>query len=134
MGRKIRQIGVWNKELQKVVWYDEDGIPLEGVAPAVWDDTIPPTESMATAEGKVFDSKSALMRHYKEHGYECTGGDHITGRGIQDYRHKSSKEEIKADILEAKRKLQWGEVPMTELEKEVCRREERAYRQYRKNR
>jgi hypothetical protein len=47
-------------------------------------DEIPPTESHATDEGKIFTSKSKLFQHYKEHGYECTGGDHLTGRGADD--------------------------------------------------
>ena len=98
-------------------------IDPENVAPYVQDDTIPDTESYATDEGKKFNSKSALMRHYKEHGYECTGGDHLTGSPVQGRRYKANPEEIRATVMEAERKIKWGMAPCTERDKERWRQE-----------
>ena len=99
----------------------------------IQDDTIPPTESHATSEGKIFTSRSELYRHYKEHGYECTGGSHLSGKGVADWKHKSSIEDIRNDTADTLNKLRWGDVPTTEKERELCRREEREYQMY-KNR
>jgi len=82
-GRKWK----WDGTLGKVVEIGAKDAP--SVAPNVQDDTIPATVSHATDEGKVFTSRSALYAHYKKHGYECTGGDHFTGKGVADVRHKS---------------------------------------------
>jgi hypothetical protein len=123
---RIGQIIVWDPVQGKCVEIDKK-TPTEGAAPAVHDDTIPDTESYATDEGRVFNSKSALMRHYREHGYECTGGDHLTGQQPK-VRHKANREEIVADIREAERKIKWGMSPSTEKEKERWRREEEKFR------
>jgi hypothetical protein len=83
---------------------------------------------MATGDREVFESKSALMRHYKEHGYECTGGDHLTGQSVPFY--KSNKEEIKEQLMKYANDLKWGNVYVSEREREICKREEANYREY----
>lgn len=143
--------------IKKRVWkLGKDGIvevgakPLPEVnAPFVQDDTIPPTESHATDERRIFESRSALFRHYKQHGFECTGGDHLTGKacGVYEPKVKDSPEErmrkaewgmlpidpdLRADLAEQYRKLKWGMAPVSEKEKEICTREERAFRDYQK--
>ena len=126
---------VWkfDRKLQKVV--ELTGF-VEGSAdpdaPTVISDDIPPTVSHATSEGLIFTSKSALRRHYRQHGFEETGGSHLTGRALTDCRHKANREEIKRDLLETRRKLMWGEIPVSEKEREVCRREERQYQEFKK--
>lgn len=120
-------------------------------APAVQDDTIEPTMSHATDEGLIFDSKSKLYEHYKQNGYECTGGDHLTGSGIGDKSKRKTFDcpeeiarkaewgmlkvdpEIKGEVMEAARKIKWGMAPQTEMEKQRCLEEKRRYRMYEKN-
>ena len=115
-------------------------------APFVHEDTIPDTESYATDEGKVFDSKQKLFEHYRANGYECTGGDHLTGKEVKvekkvheceaERNRKAEwgmlpvKPQIKAAVAEAYRKAKWGMAPLTEKEKERCLEEEREYQKY----
>lgn len=97
-------------------------------APFVHPDTIPPTESMATDKREVFESKSALMRHYAEHGYECVGK--VDVRGPKEY--KPDQQQIADDWREAERLAKWGMVPLTEREKQLCIEEERNYQEWKK--
>lgn len=97
-------------------------------APFIQPDTIPPTESMATANREIFDSKSRLMEHYKKHGYECTWGERP--KGPKGY--KPDKEQIANDWREAERLAKWGMVPLSEKEKQRCIEEERAYEAWKK--
>jgi hypothetical protein len=115
-------------------------------APYVIDDTIPPTVSHATSEGLVFTSRSKLYAHYKEHGFECDGGAHNIGRftgprpkKFDPEAERSRKAEwgmlkldpdIRASVMEARRKVKWGMAPLTEREKERCQREESIYKDY----
>lgn len=127
----MKRIYYWNPDTQKM----EERKPYrrpEVNAPAVWGDEIPPTVSHATDEGRVFESRSALYRHYKENGFECTGGDHLTGRGLSDYRHRSSIEDIRADLLETKRQCEWGMAPVSDMQRERWNREERSYQEYKR--
>lgn len=120
--------------------------PAEVAAPAVHDDTIPPTMSHATDEGLVFTSKSELEAHYRQHGFECTGGAHLTGREAGPRRRvfdcaeeRARKAEwgmlkvdpaIRAEVLEQQRRAKWGMARISEKEKERCTREERIYQDY----
>jgi len=115
-------------------------------APFVQDDTIPPTMSHATDEGRIFESRSELEAHYRLHGFECTGGAHNTGRATGPKRkifdceaERARKAEwgmlkidpdIRATVAEQLRKTKWGMAPITEREKERCTREERIYQDY----
>lgn len=125
----IRRIFKYNPISKEAVEVTPGRAP-EVNAPYVQDDTIPPTMSHATDEGKVFDSRSKLYAHYKENGFECTGGSHLCGYGVSDYRHKADIEEIRRDCAESLRRLQWGMVPVSDKEREICKREERAYQEY----
>lgn len=122
----------WDKTLEKVVEIGVDDVPLE--IHNVQDDTIPPTVSHATDEGKVFTSRSALYAHYKEHGYECTGGAHLTGKGVADFKYETDVEGLRSDIAENLNKIKWGMAPISERERELCRMEERAYQEYKNRR
>jgi hypothetical protein len=79
-------------------------------------------ESYATDEGLKFTSKSALRRHYKEHGYEDTGGSHLSKGSPKPY--KSNYEEIRNSVAESLNKLKWGMAPLTEKERELCQKEQ----------
>jgi hypothetical protein len=145
MGKK--KLFVFDKRQNRMV---PMGSQLKDVeAPFVQDDTIPPTLSHATDEGLVFDSRSKLNEHYRQHGFECTGGDHLTGKmftgetgKVFDSEAERSRKaewgmlnidpEIRALALEARRKAKWGMAPLSEREKESCLREERIYQEYRK--
>lgn len=122
-----RMIYKWDAEKKQIV-------EKHRAAPAelhyVQDDTIPPTVSHATDEGLVFTSRAAINEHYKQHGFECTGGSHLTGKGFADWKYKSDPDDIRRDAEIALNKLKWGMAPMTEREKESCLREERNYQDY----
>ena len=106
----------WDDKLKRVVWYDKETNIAE--LHYVQQDTIDPIESQATDEGKVFDSASKLKEHYKEHGYEMTGGDHLTGEGLQDFKYpKTDRRQINDTIREKEAKLYWGMEPLTEKER-----------------
>lgn len=99
----------------------------------VQDDTMEPTESMATDGGAIFTSKSAYKRHLREHGYEITGGAHLTGN-TKPKPYKADREKIKETLLETERKLKWGMIPADEKENETCQQQERDYQRYKKRR
>lgn len=128
----------------------EQLVPVVKEAPkeihAVHQDTIEPTESHATDERKIFTSRCALMEHYRQHGFECTGGAHIQGKAVGPNRKQFESEaerarkaewgmlkvdpDVRATVAEQARKVKWGMAPLTEREKERCTREERIYNQY----
>jgi len=119
------QIAKWDKKLQKMIWFDkETGLPeSHGLVM----DEIEPTESYATDERKIFTSRSKLMEHYKENGFECTGGDHIKGKGMQDFKYpKTPREEINASVEKTLNQLKWGEAPLTEKERHEAGRATRS--------
>jgi hypothetical protein len=116
-------------------------------APFVQDDTIPPTESHATDERKIFDSRQKLFEHYKQHGFECTGGSHLKGRHAGPHNRKVFESDaerarkaewgmLKVDptvrdtVAKEFNKTKWGMTPLTEREKERCSREEEIYQNY----
>ena len=101
---------------------------------AVKDDTMDPFVSHATSEGKVFDSMSKYKEHLERHGYEITGGDHITGVTMETHRPRASREEINASVMKAIQLNKWGMAPLTEKEKEICLRENRKIEAERKRR
>lgn len=94
-------------------------------------DEIPETESMATADRKKFTSRSKLFEHYREHGYECTGGDHL-GQKRELPDPKKERAQLEADAERAYFDIKYDRVPFTEYEKELCRKEENAFQAYKK--
>lgn len=127
-GRKWK----WDKTLEKIVEIGVDDQPQ--LAPNVQDDTIPPTVSHATEEGLVFTSLSKLKEHYKQHGFEMTGGDHFTGKGIADWKYKADREDLRRDVEKSLNKIKWGMAPISEKERELCKSEEREFQAYRRRR
>lgn len=104
----------------------------ESNAPFVQGDEIPPTESYASPEGLIFTSKSALRAHYKEHGFEDTGGSHIKSDRERQAALKELKKQHRADletdVQMSINKLKYGMAPLTEKDKEICKREARGER------
>ena len=125
----VKFIGKWDKKERRIKWFSPEVAQQIKEIHYIQTDEIPPTMSHATSEGKIFTSKSKLFQHYKDHGFECTGGDHLTGKGVADFRYISNHDETMADVAESLRKIKWGMAPLTEKEKEICRREEQQYRE-----
>jgi len=127
-----RFFGYWDHEKQKFV----EGLPGKrqktDEAPFIQTDEIPPTESMATADREIFTSKRKLFDHYKAHGYECTGGDHL-GRTPPKPK-KSTPRELKEMAEKAYYDIKYDKIPIDERSKEICRNEERAYQEFLKRR
>jgi hypothetical protein len=119
----------WDKETQQMV---EIGDNLPADLHYVQDDSIPPTVSHATSEGLVFTSRSKLNEHYRQNGFVCTGGAHLTGRGAGENRYKADRDAIRRDVEIALNKIKWGMAPISEREKERCSQEERAYQEYKR--
>ena len=124
------KIWKYDKETGKCYEVGSKDDPL--VIHYIQEDTIPPTESYATDERKIFTSRSALYRHYKEHGFECTGGSHLTGRDWTKHKYEVDRADLEKDIEISLNQLKWGSAPLTEKEKEACLREEREYQAYKK--
>lgn len=119
-------IGRYNKETERVDWYEANPQPTGEVTAVVKGDRMEPFESYATGERKMFDSMSAYKAHLAEHGMEITGGDHLTGKTVENHRYKSDRGEIIESIREVRNQLKYGDFPLSEKEKERCNREQRA--------
>ena len=112
----------------------KEQVRSEPTAPYVHQDSMEPIESMASDTGEVFDSKSAYKRHLDEKGFEVTGGDHLTGRGVHDFEYQPDRAEINESVKEQINNLKWGNAPLTEKEKQLCRWEQRQLERYKKKR
>ena len=126
-----RRLYVWNSAEQKMVEiYNSDTYvekPRPSASASVFDDTIS-VESPLT--GEVYTSKSALKAHYKAHGYEMTGGDHLGRKPPEPY--KVDMQELRDTVAKSLNDLRWGNVPVSEKERELCKREERNYQEYKR--
>lgn len=94
-------------------------------------DEIEPTVSHASFEGKIFTSKSALRRHYKENGFRETGGAHLIDAMERRKTAKEIEQEAKFDrevIEQAYYDVKYARVPFTEQEKEQFKKEERIWK------
>ena len=143
-----KHIAKYDKELGKVVWYTE-GEEKPQELHYIQEDTIPPTMSHATDEGKVFDSRQKLNEHYKANGFEATGGDHLSGKPAAPTRkHFECEEErsrkaewgmlkvdpeMRACVQECKRRDDWGMAPISEIGRKICQKEESEYKKYKKS-
>jgi hypothetical protein len=79
----------------KVVEYKDRWIPASE-APFVISDTLPMTKS--PLNGKLyFESKSALRKHYKQHGYEEIGNDYENGSIERMEKEYAREMEAKTD-------------------------------------
>lgn len=117
---------IWDKETQKMIPYAEHAMKQFQAQRAhfVKDDTLlEPIESYATGERLMFDSMSKYKAHLKEHGFEITGGDHLTGRGVQDYKRESQFEKIREVVAEQYNRHEWGMAPISERDRHICQLE-----------
>lgn len=95
-------------------------------------DEIEPTVSHASFEGKIFTSKSALRRHYKENGYIETGGSHHIDTMERRQTAKEREEEIRREREEFEKAyydIKYNNVEFTEQEKEIFKREEEKWKE-----
>ncbi len=94
----------------RYVWYRDQWVPAPkmpprpAVFPGIIRDTMDPIRSMA--DGQMYDSKSAIRRGYKEHGYEELGNDAPRENAL--YR---SDPHIGDDIAQAWEMLEQGYQP-----------------------
>jgi len=118
------KIGKFNKATGKVEWWDlsEPSPPKEVNAPYVHSDEIQPTMSHATSEGLMFESKSKLRAHYKQHGYEERG---CAPEYKLPERPKPDREQIRRDVEKSYYDIKYDRVPISERERQVCREEQR---------
>lgn len=97
--------------------------------PFVQPDEIPPTLSHATTDGQVFTSKRKLMQHYKEHGFV------VREKGMEPIPpgpYKPDPREIREAAAKALNDLRWGNIPISEAERECNKRELKALEDYKK--
>lgn len=103
---------------------------IEVAAPMVFTDEIEPLESMATPHREIFTSKSRLRRHYKEHGFRESGGDHLRTLGLKTKEEEEAEERaMREDIERAYYDVKYDRVEFSEEEKENHRREQRRWEQ-----
>lgn len=130
-----RTLYKWDSAQQKMVevWCSDNAKAVEPtLAPWVQGDEIPPTESMATANREIFTSLSKLKAHYKQHGYVMTGGDHLSTKMTNTPQtfYKADRQEIRDEVAKALNDIRWGNAPISERERESCKREQRMYQEY----
>lgn len=97
----------------------------------IQNDEIPATESMATAERKMFTSRKKLEAYDLSHGYRHTGGAHMQEKEAPP-DPKKQFEELREATTKAYYDIKYDNVPFTEKEKELCRQEENQFNQYKK--
>jgi hypothetical protein len=101
-------------------------------APFVITDEIEPVMSM-TGSDKIYSSKSALRREYKEMGFVEVG----PGGNRGNYKPPTKEErmkEIRETVAKSLNDLKYGNVPISEREREINLREEREWQAYKKGR
>jgi hypothetical protein len=92
-------------------------------------DEIPPTESYATEERRVFTSLAKLRRHYKENGcVEATGEDLKWKPKKKDEREyeRQMVDDIQQSFYDAK----YDRMPVTEKERELWQQEKKMQQRY----
>lgn len=99
------------------------GLPEPIEIHGVIQDTIEPTFSNATLEKKVFTSRSALLEHYAQHGYKCTGGDHLLKQDKDEPDEAFAKRYYESILFEGKTEVQYTK----DLEAECAKTVEQAY-------
>lgn len=122
-----RYFGWWNRETQEFQW-NKPRIEAPKETIRIQTDEIEPTESYATDERRIFTSRRKLYDHYKEHGYEVTGGDHLGRKPPEPKR--SDPKEIRDMAEKAYYDIKYDKIPIDERSRELCRQEERQYKEY----
>lgn len=103
------------------------------IVPEFINDELPePVQSNATFEGKKFTSKSKLRQHYRDHGFQETGGTHLAEAERERRREqqpksaaeKEKEEREDKELLEqAYMDVKYGRVEFSEKEKELHKKE-----------
>lgn len=124
----IGEKGRWKWENGKFVPYEKKTVETHFVAK----DEIPAVESPIT--GKVYTSLSKLEQEYKEHGYQIASPEDKRKdavRARQEYKANFNRERLE-DIRKAMNLIKYNEAPLTEKEKEQCKREQRELEAYKR--
>lgn len=130
----IRQRYIFDQETQTMIPIEEYRLQQRVRSGHVVEDTLlEAIRSHATDEGLMFDSRSKYLAHLKQHGFEVTGGDHLTGKSLEDWKPpKATRREILDDVEKCYHDIKWGRTEFNERVKERCLRENRAYQEYAK--
>lgn len=118
--------GKWryDKETGQMVPVDHNRPNLVN-APFVIPDEMPATEFMGNNNREMYTSKRLLERRNQ------IAADEINKRtALRNY--KPTREELIDDFRREANAVKYGEVQFTEKERELCRREERMYLEYKK--
>ncbi len=127
-GTGERGIFVYNKETQQMERFVKKSRSHDNAsATIIRDEMLDGVESPLT--GEKYYSRSALLKHYKENGYRVTGGDHFTHKLPEV--PKANYDEIREDVEKALNDIRWGNVPISEQERQRIMEEERQWNQYR---
>lgn len=81
-------------------------------------------------DGRKYEHKSALRKHYKENGYRETGGDHLKGVPWGTKKYKSDPREVRESVAKAMADIKYDRVEQTERQKQLNIEEERAWQAY----
>jgi hypothetical protein len=107
------------------------GEDSESYAHHIQTDEIPPTVSHATDEGLVFTSRAKLNAHLAAHGMGMMDKGEFLRRNQEAAKRKPSTtveteraaQERRETVLRAINDLRYGNVPLSERERETCNRE-----------
>lgn len=97
--------------------FTEKTKPVEINAPAIIQDTLPEPVMSMTGSDKMYDSKSALRREYKEMGFVEVGEKPKFDKPLDGFRWKSDGDKIRDDVARIINDLKYGNIPMTEEQK-----------------
>lgn len=110
---------IWDEKEQKLV--ELSTYRVEADAPTVYSDTIDKT--YCHADGKYYESRSAMKRGIKESGCDTMEwGTQIKKEEKSDYK------EILNDMERSRNDLRYGNAPLTEYDKHVCKEMNERYR------
>lgn len=117
-------------EAGEPVWknYPKRLEPKYGEATAIRTDEMDPIRTNADDSGEIFTSKSAYERHLKEKGFTIKEAGMLSKSPLSP-AEKISKEAIREMAEKSFYDIKYDRVPFTEREKEICRREERAFKE-----
>ena len=102
---------------------------IQAEVPHIQADEIPPTVSHATSEGLIFTSRAKLMAHYKANGMV------VKEKGMFEKLpepYRPDPRQVREDAARALNDLRWGNVPVSEQERECSKREQRALEEFKR--
>ena len=118
---------VYNRKTKQIEPYTPP--PKVHVHSVIQDTLTKPLMFMGDDKGTMFDSRSALIRHTKNMGFEIIGHEKPTE--IRRDKKKEREQRID-DIKRAMADNRNGNAPLTEWEKEQCLREQRELEAYKR--